>query len=700
MDADAKPRSDGGLGKYQLVATLGQGGMGDVFLAVHRGPSGFSRLVVIKSMRRFAEDLESYRNMLLDEARLAARLRHPNVVQTFEVGETDGRPFIAMEYLDGQALNAIVARARKNNTPLGADFSTYIMREALAGLHYAHELEDYDGSKISVVHRDVSPHNIFVTYEGEVKVVDFGIAKATTNVAKTEAGGVKGKLAYLAPEQCRGEAIDRRVDVFAAGLVLWELITSRRLLEGDATAAVVNKLLHESMPSIEAACPGATPELEAVLRRALAKKADDRFPTAEAMQEALQPFLGKVERATLGRKVREMFEAERADMQSQIRRAMQPASDDHAATMTMSGPPALLLPDLSMPGVTSSSSSARPTTSSGGLATAAPVPVAPGPEASSNRKGRTKALALASLLAIPVIAAGVYAVQHNAAPVTGPSASRPGRGSAEAPAGPAGVVGLRLQGSETIGSQLAPALVEAFMKRNGASTSISRANDKTTRVVASFTGKAVPSIVEITSEGSATAFTALADGQADIGMSSRAITAEEDTRLKEKGLGELSDRASEHVIGLDAISVIVHPNNHTHALSFDQLGKIFHGDLTDWSSVDAHASAGPIVVYALDENSGTFGVLKHALGNETLVPGAKRFSRTISYPTASHTIQTRSDSWPPRRWEAPLRSPSSPTRERRCSQRRSPSRRRVIRSPADSISTHPNDRRLGWRKTW
>src|SRR5262249_15568954 len=155
------------------------------------------------------------------------------VVQTLEVGDASGRPFIAMEYLDGQPLNTIVAVAAKTNKPLGPGLAAYIVREALAGLHYAHELKDYDSTPLGIVHRDISPHNIFVTYEGEVKVLDFGIAKASTNASKTEAGALKGKISYMAPEQALAGAIDRRTDVFAAGLVLWELLASKRMLTGE-----------------------------------------------------------------------------------------------------------------------------------------------------------------------------------------------------------------------------------------------------------------------------------------------------------------------------------------------------------------------------------------------------------------------------------------------------------------------------------
>src|SRR6185437_1077783 len=191
------------LGKYRLIAELGHGGMAEVYLAVVRGPAGFNKLVVIKQIRpQLAEDPE-FLGMFLDEARLAARLSHPNVVQTNEVGQEGNRYFIAMEYLEGQPLNRILHRLQKSGgLPLGLHIK--ILSDVLAGLHHAHELADYDGTALEVVHRDVTPHNVFVTYEGQVKVVDFGIAKAAGRAGETRHGVIKGKAPYMAPEQAAG----------------------------------------------------------------------------------------------------------------------------------------------------------------------------------------------------------------------------------------------------------------------------------------------------------------------------------------------------------------------------------------------------------------------------------------------------------------------------------------------------------------
>src|SRR5215468_3006277 len=204
-----------GLRKYRLIAEIGKGGMADVYLAVVQGPAGFNKLVVIKKTRSELTRDPEFIAMFLDEARLAARLNHPNVVQTHEVGQEGDRYFIAMEYLDGQPLNRIRARA---GSSFGVNLQVRVLADVLAGLHHAHELCDFDGTPLGVVHRDATPQNVFVTYDGLIKVVDFGIAKAVDSSAETRTGVVKGKVTYMAPEQAKGDRVDRRADIFAVGV--------------------------------------------------------------------------------------------------------------------------------------------------------------------------------------------------------------------------------------------------------------------------------------------------------------------------------------------------------------------------------------------------------------------------------------------------------------------------------------------------
>ena len=312
-------RGYGSLGKYQLFARLGSGGQADVFLAVARGPMRFDKLVVLKCLALDVAHQPELVTMFLDEARLAARLNHPNVVQTFEVDQDRGVYFIAMEYLEGQPLSRVLGAPgiRESVThPMWA----YLVAEALTGLHYAHELRDYDGTPLGIVHRDLSPHNLFVGYDGTVKLVDFGIAKASLNATRTETGVVKGKASYMAPEQAYGAEVDRRADVFSMGVVLWEAVTGKRLFEGEPLA-ILNRLVHEPVPRASSVCPVA-PELDAVIARALEKKPEDRYETAEAMHQALDAYVaasGEVVRGPhLARVMTHAFQELRESVQAQV----------------------------------------------------------------------------------------------------------------------------------------------------------------------------------------------------------------------------------------------------------------------------------------------------------------------------------------------------------------------------------------------
>jgi eukaryotic-like serine/threonine-protein kinase len=309
------------LGKYRLIAELGHGGMAEVFLAVVRGPAGFNKLVVIKQIRpQLAEDPE-FLGMFLDEARLAARLSHTNVVQTNEVGQEGERYFIAMEYLEGQPLNRVVHRLAKVG---GLSLAQHlkIICDALAGLHHAHELADYDGTPLGVVHRDVTPHNVFVTYDGQVKVVDFGIAKALNSSAETRTGVLKGKVAYMAPEQARGERVDRRADVFSVGVMLWEAATGKRLWKGVPDITILQRLLSGEIPAPRSVKSEIPEKLEAIILKALSHQRDDRYATAADLQTALETYLDeageRVHPRDISKAVTAAFEADRAKIKAII----------------------------------------------------------------------------------------------------------------------------------------------------------------------------------------------------------------------------------------------------------------------------------------------------------------------------------------------------------------------------------------------
>ncbi len=288
-------------GKYRLIAELGQGGMATVYLAVALGDSGFRKLAVVKLLRsEFAID-EEFIQMFLDEARLCARLSHPNIVHTYDVGVDEGEHLIAMEYLDGVSLHAARAKLGRNGGPFTFPLQAKVLLEVIEGLRYAHELRDYDGRSLEIVHRDVTPHNIFVTYDGQVKLLDFGIAKAATSSVKTATGVIKGKLTYMAPEQARGDPVDGRADLYAVGVMLWEAVTGRRRWPtGITEPALFTRLATGELPeSPNAASRGLPAEIDEVVMRALAPKPEDRYQTAAELHDALEEALRTLEPTSL-----------------------------------------------------------------------------------------------------------------------------------------------------------------------------------------------------------------------------------------------------------------------------------------------------------------------------------------------------------------------------------------------------------------
>ena len=264
--------------------------MAVVYLAASQGPRGFSKLVVVKELKEeFTQDGE-FTAMFVDEARLAARLNHPNIVQTYEVEEQQGHFFIVMEYLEGQPLSQTRSRLARLGATL-RDHQVRVLCDVLEALHHAHELADYDGRPLNVVHRDVSPHNVIITYDGVAKLVDFGIAKASDQSSQTRTGVIKGKLAYMSPEQAFGKPVDRRADIFAVGVILWEAITGRRMWKGNAEGAIAHRLSTGDIPKLTDFVAEPPPMLKMICERALAPRADDRYPSAAAMRQDLEGYL-------------------------------------------------------------------------------------------------------------------------------------------------------------------------------------------------------------------------------------------------------------------------------------------------------------------------------------------------------------------------------------------------------------------------
>jgi eukaryotic-like serine/threonine-protein kinase len=282
------PTSTSSMGKYRAFLELGQGGTAIVYLGVSRGLGGFNKLVVLKMLKRALAKEPEFREMFLSEARLSARLNHPNIVQVYEVTERDNAPIIVMEYLEGKPLSDLRSE-RRGAVPLNIQLR--VLADGLLGLHYSHELKDFDGRLLEVVHRDFTPHNLFVTYDGQAKVLDFGIAKLSGSLVETETGVIKGKLRYMPPEQILGNRVDRRADVFAAGVIMWEAITGKRMWSDVSEATILKKVSSGEIPSPLSANADVPPALAEICMKALAPSADDRYATAADFRAALEQWL-------------------------------------------------------------------------------------------------------------------------------------------------------------------------------------------------------------------------------------------------------------------------------------------------------------------------------------------------------------------------------------------------------------------------
>src|SRR5215468_1840866 len=280
------------LGKFEILALLALGGTAEIYLARIAGAAGFEKYVVVKCLHDHLADDAEFVKMFLDEARLAAHLDHSNIVQTMELGEHEGRYYMVMEFLAGLSLAMIVRRVaeRLPSARIPVPLVLNILAQASAGLHYAHE-KAADGKALNIVHRDISPQNLVVSFEGVVKLVDFGIAKAEMRETRTRSGTIKGKFAYMSPEQCVANNVDRRTDVFALGVIGHELLTGRRLFKRPSPYETYQAVMECDVKPPSATDPGIDPALDAVIMGAITKDRDDRYPTAEAFGDALLGYL-------------------------------------------------------------------------------------------------------------------------------------------------------------------------------------------------------------------------------------------------------------------------------------------------------------------------------------------------------------------------------------------------------------------------
>src|SRR5580698_3768021 len=279
--------------RYRVIERLESGGMAEVFRAESEGLQGFKKQVAIKRVLPHLSEKKKFIQMFLDEARLSAQLTHSNCVQVFDIGVGDNAYFIVMEYVDGANLKTIAESLRKNNKEFPVQPATLIALEICKGLSYAHELRDPNGVDLHIVHRDMSPPNVLVTKYGEVKIVDFGLAKANSQLERSEPGIIKGKFSYLSPEAAMGQEVDARTDIFAVGIILWELLAGQRLFLGETDFQTVKKVQQAVVPPISQINKNVPPELEKILTRTLARDPAVRYQTARELGIDLNRFLYK-----------------------------------------------------------------------------------------------------------------------------------------------------------------------------------------------------------------------------------------------------------------------------------------------------------------------------------------------------------------------------------------------------------------------
>jgi serine/threonine-protein kinase len=440
------------VGRYRLFAELARGGMGVVYLALVRGPGNFNKLFVVKVLKAHLAEDPKLVAMFLEEARLAAKLSHPNVVQTIEVGSDAGCHYIAMEFLDGQSHYDVLSRAKRSGERMPLHYQLHVLVHLLEGLHYAHEAKDFDGTRLNLVHRDVSPHNVFLSYDGQIKILDFGIAKALDSTHDTRTGVLKGKIAYMAPEQAAGESLDRRADVFAVGVILWEATVGRRMWDRSLRdMQILHALMKAEVPQPRIHAPDIDERVENIILKATAPRADDRYATAAEMQADVEAYLATLGAPAfgsrdVGRYVTTLFGEERERIRAAIDEQvglLRGVSSGAYSKITMrklsiaapgQGTPSGILPTTSDPGAQTMTGPPEP---SGSYEDArATVP----PPAKVRRRRRT--IATASLVTVGIVAlAAVGLLVHaqvtaagDPSPSTVPTAPAAPLATASAPA--------------------------------------------------------------------------------------------------------------------------------------------------------------------------------------------------------------------------------------------------------------------------
>lgn len=305
--------------KYSIISKLDAGGMAEVWKGKATSLRGFEKLVAIKRVLPDLAKKDNFINMFLDEARLSLHLNHANVVQTFDIGTSDGAYFIVMEWVDGMNLKGILESIKLNGDRIPLEQAVFIGVEVCKGLYHAHRRHTPDGQPLNIVHRDISPPNLLISREGEVKVVDFGLAKAATQALPTDQGMIKGKFSYLSPEAAWGKPVDERADIFAVGALLWEMLAGRRLFEGASNRDTVLMIREAQVPSLEAFNPYVDQELMNIIWRSLAREPDDRYSTTKQLGQDLNAYLFKQQLTVSNFDIAELVEATISDREKDKR---------------------------------------------------------------------------------------------------------------------------------------------------------------------------------------------------------------------------------------------------------------------------------------------------------------------------------------------------------------------------------------------
>ncbi len=276
------------FGQYELIRRIARGGMAEIYLATERGLQGLERQVALKRILPHMAESDDFVTMFMDEARIAARLAHPNIAHIYSFGEVDEVYYLAMEYVEGLTCSRLLKLAAPE--PVSIPITLRVVADICAALHYAHEMHDTDGNPLGLVHRDVNPQNIMVSLNGVAKLLDFGVARAATQSHATRVGQVKGKIGYIAPEVFRGLMLDRRADVFAAGTMLFELLSGRKLFKREIEAATIHAILNDVPPELDG-LKGTPTGVDAIIARSTAKDPEERYQTAHEMQQDIEQLL-------------------------------------------------------------------------------------------------------------------------------------------------------------------------------------------------------------------------------------------------------------------------------------------------------------------------------------------------------------------------------------------------------------------------